>query len=87
MKKIVPVLLLIVAVGAGCRSTYDIRLNTGEVITAKGKPHLDKEKNAWIYTDASGRLSGIPAGRVTQVAPQSMDDNSSGTKFIPSNQK
>ncbi len=82
MKNIVPVLVLIAAVGAGCHSTYDIRLNNGEVITSKGKPHLDKERNAWIYTDASGKVNGIPAGRVTQVAPQSMDNESSKSQFI-----
>ncbi len=87
MKHLFPVLLLALLVCAGCRTRYDIRLGNGEVITAKGKPHLDKDKNAWIYTDATGQVSAIPAGRVTDVGPQSMEDNSSKSQFISSGSK
>jgi uncharacterized protein YcfL len=80
-------LCLFVVVCAGCRSNYDIHLNNSQVITAKGKPHLDKERNAWVFTDASGQVSAIPAGRVTEVSPQSMDDNSGKTQFISSGSK
>jgi hypothetical protein len=87
MKNFFVVLLFVAIVCAGCRTRYDIRLNNGEVITAKGRPHLDKDRTAWIFTDASGKQNAVPAGRVTEVSPQSIDTDSGTGKFIPSGTK
>ena len=85
MKKIFLALFL-AAVCSGCATRYNITTTSGDIITAKGKPHLNADKSAWLFTDVSGRSGIIPAGNVTQVAPQSMDkDNPS--KFIPAPSK
>jgi hypothetical protein len=85
MKKITLVLLLAAAC-AGCATRYHVTLSSGDVITAKGKPHLSKDKTVWLFTDASGKPAGIPAGNVTQIAPASMDSGSP-TKFVPATSK
>ena len=70
-------LLFAAALCAGCTTIYDIKLNNNEMITSKGRPKLDQKRNIWIYVDGSGQTNGIPAGRVNQIIPQSMDrDNS-----------
>jgi hypothetical protein len=78
MKKILGILLVAAAVCVGCTSRYDITLNNGNVITAKGKPKFDQDKNGFYYTDAYDKPNFISALRVTQVAPHSMrqDDSS-----------
>ena len=86
MKNLFAVLVLAAVVCSGCHSTYNIRLSNGDIITAKGKPRLDKQRNAWVYKDASGQLNGIPAGRVSEVSPQSIDEDSK-KQFIPSGTK
>ena len=73
MKKIALGLLFAAVICAGCTTAYSIRLNDSMVITSRGKPKLDQEHNVWVYTDASGQTQAIPVGRVTQIAPQSMD--------------
>jgi hypothetical protein len=84
MKRILPLLLGLVLC-AGCASHYNITLNNGEVITSRGKPKLDKEKNGYNFTDASGNPDYVPLGRVQEIAPQSWkkkyDDKS--FKFLP----
>ena len=81
MKKNILVLLLAVIVGAGCATHYDIILNNGMVITAHGKPHLDKEKGRYLFTNASGKPDAISVLRVREIAPQSMR-NKKGSQFI-----
>lgn len=75
MKKNLLAFVLILAVCAGCSTHYDITLNNGMVITAHGKPHLDKEKGRYLYTDASGKPDSVSVLRVLQIAPQSMRAN------------
>jgi Bacterial protein of unknown function (DUF903) len=85
MKKITLVFLLVAAC-AGCATRYNVHLSNGDVITAKGKPHLSKDKNVWLFTDASGRTNGIPSGNVTAISPQSMDNDFS-TQFKTTSSK
>lgn len=72
MKKNVLIILLALFVCAGCASHYDITLNNGMVVTSHGKPHLDKEKGRYIYTDASGKPASVSVLRVREIAPQTM---------------
>jgi hypothetical protein len=76
--------LLVTLLCAGCASRYDITLSNGEIITSKGKPHLNSDKTAWIYITASGRTNALPAGNVTEVSPQSMT-SANPTQFSPNN--
>jgi hypothetical protein len=84
MKRVLS-LLLAVTLCAGCASHYNITLNNGEVITARGKPKLDKEKTGYYFKDASGNPAYVTLGRVREIAPQSWkkknDENS--FKFLP----
>jgi len=84
MKKSFLVLLLTAAVCGGCATRYDITLTNGDVITARGKPRFDKDKQRYFYTDASGKPANVSGMKVREVAPESMrePDNS---KFKPSN--
>ena len=61
---------LLLALCAGCTTTYNIKLNDSVVITAKGKPMLDQIRNRWVYVDASGQTNEIPAGRVLEISPR-----------------
>lgn len=81
MKKIFPALLLALIVCAGCASHYDITLNNGMVITSHGKPHLDKDKGRYLFTNASGQPDSISILRVRQIAPHSMHSQK-GNQFI-----
>jgi hypothetical protein len=82
MKKIALGLLFAVAICAGCASTYVIKLSNGEILTCVGRPKLDAQRNIWIYMDAAGQSNGVPAGRVNQIVPQSMDHDRSD-QFSP----
>ncbi len=81
MKKNILVLLLALVVGAGCSTHYDMILNNGNVITAHGKPHMDKEKGSYLYKDASGKPSSISVLKVREITPHSMR-NKAGSQFI-----
>lgn len=83
MKFMLQLGLAVVALGllAGCARKYNIRTNSGAVITAKGKPVYDKANGVFLYTDAKGQKRFIPAGSVRQIAPAS--DTSSPTSFNP----
>ena len=62
----------------------------GDIITSNSKPHLAKDRNIYLYTDASGQLCGIQAARVAQIEPQSMmaaDEKNSSDLFKPSLKK
>ena len=81
MKKNILFLLLALFVCVGCASHYDITLNNGMVVTSHGKPHLDKDKGRYIYTDASGKPASVSVLRVREIAPQSMRKKE-GSQFI-----
>jgi len=77
-------LFLVLAACGGCATRYDMILTNGIVITAKGKPHLNADKNMYIFKDASGKTNAIPAANVSQIAPQSMaSDDTTAKKFNP----
>ena len=78
MKRMI-LLLLAVAWCAGCASRYNIILNSGEVVTARGKPQFNKDKGGYIYTDANGNKDFISLGHVREVAPASMSKNAGMT--------
>jgi Bacterial protein of unknown function (DUF903) len=70
MKRFFSVLFAL-ALCAGCSTHYNIKLTNGEVITSRGKPKLDKDKNGYFFTDASGNPDYISLGRVEEIEPQS----------------
>jgi hypothetical protein len=75
-------LLLLAATLAltGCTQDYVITTNGGGQIATRGKPHL--KNGAYSYNDwGSGQKKTIPAGRVTEIAPASMAEDESTTKF------
>ena len=87
MKKLSLALVLSVVVCAGCATRYSMTLSNGEVITTKGKPHLSADKNEWLFTAANGQAGHIPAGGVSQISPQSMDNDDKPNKFNPVSRK
>lgn len=70
MKPIFWLALFLAVAAGGCARRYVITLNNGNTITALGKPRL--EGGMFVFKDATGRWSSIPAGRVREVAPRSM---------------
>ncbi|MDB6064153.1 MAG: hypothetical protein JWR26_361 [Pedosphaera sp.] len=84
MKTNFKVLLLacsLAILAAGCTTRYSIVLNNGEILTAKGRPQLDRQQNRWHYIDASGQPAELPSGRVREISPESLRDTG-GTKYI-----
>jgi hypothetical protein len=73
--------LCLTFLAAGCARNYNITTNSGRVITSRGKPHYDKANSVFVFTDARGEQSSIPAGSVRQIAPAS--DATSTTGFDP----
>ena len=80
MKTAALLLLLLPGVCAGCVSRYNVTLSNGMVITSKGKPRLNADKNTFIFRDVSGQTNFVPAGNVSQISPAS-SGNDSPTKF------
>lgn len=69
----------------GCARHYVITLSNGTQIGANSKPHL--KGGAYIFKDAEGHKSYIPAGRVTEIEPASMSrKQQTKLKFLPSGQ-
>jgi hypothetical protein len=82
MKRISLLLLLAVTLCAGCATRYNITLNNGDIVTAKGKPKYDKQRNGFFYTDALGNTNYISAFRVREIAPAS-SSKSDNSGFLP----
>jgi len=70
MKKLTPALLLLAVLLCGCAHNYVITMDNGRRVTTASKPKL---RNAqYVFKDALGREQYVPAGRVREIAPQSM---------------
>lgn len=70
MKPHLVLTLLTTLLLAGCARHYTITLNSGNRITALGKPRL--ENGSYVFKDARGQVTSVPAGRVREVAPANM---------------
>jgi hypothetical protein len=70
MKSLLTLTLLSALLLAGCARHYTITLNSGNRITALGKPRL--ENGSYVFKDAKGQVTSVPAGRVREVAPANM---------------
>ncbi len=77
MKKILPLLLLLVLAVAGCATRYSIILTNGDIITSSGKPTYDADRGWYYYKDTHGNTNVIFAGKVREIAPASMADKGS----------
>ena len=80
MNKIFLPLLAGLLVLTGCAHGYVLTLNSGQRISTKSKPRLDR--GFYYFKDPLGRTNVIFAGRVREIAPANMvsDDQ---PKFIP----
>jgi hypothetical protein len=70
MKPLLPLTLFAALLLTGCARHYTLTLNSGNQITALGKPRL--ENGCYVFKDAKGRVSSVPAGRVKEISPASM---------------
>jgi hypothetical protein len=70
---LVPALLLVLAVGPGCATRYSVTLTNGSSYVAHGKPHYDKARNHYVFTDAAtGRKLDVSALSIREIAPYDM---------------
>lgn len=73
MKKISLFSLFALLLFSGCASRYVITMNNGNRVTSRGKPK--REGASYVFKDASGRSTSVPAGNVTEIEPASMTKN------------
>ena len=71
MKQLILGMMLGAALLTGCASHYVITLTNGNRIVAAGKPKLDAEHLAFVFTDLNGRSNSIPSVRVRAIVPAS----------------
>ena len=81
MKKILPIILLALVACSGCRSTYNLTLTNGDVLTSHGKPTYDPQQARYYYRDIHGQTNSIPASKVREIAPADMADKG-GSQFL-----
>ena len=84
MKPLLTLALFALLLLAGCARHYTITLNSGNRITALGKPRL--ENGRYVFKDAKGQVTSVPSGRVREVAPSNMTTSrvNSGYSATPS---
>jgi hypothetical protein len=70
MRKMLPLCLMALLLGAGCATHYTITLDNGAQIATKSKPKL--KNGVYYYKDIQGKDAGLPSGRVAEIAPSSM---------------
>ena len=69
MKKLLPLCLTVLLLGAGCATHYTITLDNGAQIATKSKPKL--QNGVYRYKDIQGNQTAIPSGRDVEIAPSS----------------
>ena len=70
MNKLVPLLLVSLALLCGCAHNYVVTLDNGRRISTASKPKLRGAN--YVYKDASGKEAKVAATRVREIAPLSM---------------
>ena len=82
MKSRMLLCLLTLALCGGCSNFYRVTLNNGTYFTSRGKPHLNKETNRYVFKDTSGEQKEVSVLLVREIAPQSRhaDEN---PNFLP----
>ena len=73
--------LLALAVACGCRTRYEITLNSGSQITSIGKPKL--VQGFYVFKDATGKQTQLNPMRVRRIEPQRRGWSKEST-FTPS---
>jgi hypothetical protein len=68
MKRLLAFVLL-AALLAGCKSSYDVTLNNGMQFTGVSRPKLNKEKGMYVFKNASGRTFSMPESRIRSIEP------------------
>jgi len=71
MKKLAFPILVALLLFTGCARHYRITLTNNHVITTTSKPKLNKDGDAFVFKDRTGRLMALPAGSVKQIEPAS----------------
>ncbi len=75
MRKKWMLILLGAGLLAGCRTRYDVTLNSGSVIIARSKPRL--KGSYYVFKDGAGREVELHAFRVRQIEARSAGAKSS----------
>jgi len=70
MKRLVSLVLLSLVVTAGCVRRYEITLTNQKVITAHGKPKVDKKRGIVRFKDAEGQQHVVPSFTIREIAPR-----------------
>jgi hypothetical protein len=55
---------------SGCARHYVVTMHNGSQLGATSKPRL--ESGVYVFKDATGQETAVPAGRVREIAPASM---------------
>ncbi len=53
----------------GCARHYTVTLTNGNTITAHSKPRLNEGGSAFVFKDRTGQTMSVPAGKVSEIAP------------------
>ena len=85
MKNFSPLLLLSLALSAGCAHNYVITLTSGTRLGAQGKPVL--KGGSYYFKDATGVEKSISAGRVSQIETASSAARGNKSSYINSPSK
>jgi hypothetical protein len=84
MKKILFLFLLALVALSGCKSSYDVTLSNGRIVSGVTKPVLDKVTDQYRFNLPNGKEVKVPAARVRIIEPH---DESSASKFVVPTQK
>lgn len=85
MKFAAPLLLASLLVLSGCANHYVMTLNNGAQLTTQSKPVL--KDGAFHFKDLSGQDRTMPEGRVREVSPASMVEQSKPKSTVKPTEK